>query len=971
MVWRMSASRTLPWVGPAGSLEEHRLVWPVALGIWLLLGLVGTGLLWPAIRRSARADRGGRLLLVARPVALACWGLSDFVIRSFVPEWMAGAWISPAVLLTLAIAAAWGFAGADLRRAGRWAAEPAEGGGSVVARRDALRHLLGVEAAGIAALFASLWFVSLSPQIMATQEKLSDLASLTAVERAQTYPASDHWMAGEPHNYHYAGYIPYARISELFGAALSVPVEQAAGPPGMLVSPRSLSHTLQAYVLGLAMVGAMVLLSAAALAWSLTGRRRAALAAGIVVGLGGNLSGAWLAEGPSLMRTAAWLGGGSAGDWRNVPWFGDRATLAMDGSSGGQLRSWATTRCIAGQTDGEGPITEYPVFSLLIGDLHAHWMNLPISLAALALACGGRGRWRSLWPVVAVAGFSALSHPIEAPMLLVGVGLALLFGPRRAVGPEGPVEGAASRRSDGLPRSAGQESARRRSWLARLAMVVVVGAVAAGLLGIFARTYSSPVGGIFVEGQLARVALIGLQALGSGGAGKALAVLEGRVQNPLAVREELEAGGWTGSVFWVLANGYRPIQFRRYPQTAVGDFIEAAGVGVLLLAAGLWLTYARSARASPMGSSLLLWLTVLLVGLAVALRSGGTGFVAIVLGVLGVCSLRTAWRERTDGAVRCVCMLSAACLFWLGLPEVLCLQERYAEIRLNTVFKLYYHAGPVLTVCGLALLLHRPRPGVAELAGPLPPNAGPSILSEFHRRLACRADLAVGVVAFWVVLLCSVSTAAVLHDGLARRRADAVHMLRIGALAGSPAWWSWPRLDGSRWARLHWPYAGDLEAAAYLASRSPGPGELLAEAWGEARGDGEIAESFSLAGRLSVLSGWPSLLAWPGHHELRWPTQLDASVSEQRDRPYYRRRDVLAELYIRPTSELSREAIVRYGLRYVAVGAMERGCYGEGIVEAWEASGYQRVWPAGLAAEPHAGGTLIYDVRQGGGGAAP
>ena len=67
---------------------------------------------------------------------------------------------------------------------------------------------------------------------------------------------------------------------------------------------------------------------------------------------------------------------------------------------------WNPSRAIPPQGDVE-PITEFPFFTVLYADPHAHLFAMPIALLALTFALAvlfGRGRWKSLWG--AAAGFA-------------------------------------------------------------------------------------------------------------------------------------------------------------------------------------------------------------------------------------------------------------------------------------------------------------------------------------------------------------------------------------------------------------------------------------------------------------------------------------------------------------------------------------------------------------------------------------
>jgi YYY domain-containing protein len=206
-------------------------------------------------------------------------------------------------------------------------------------------------------------------------EKPMDMMMLMSVNRADVLPPPDPWLSGEAISYYHLGHLGVDAVGQLSGNVPEI-----------------------GFNLGIALVGAM--------------------AATAVFGLVGDV----LTLSEVRRRATTWIGG-IAGVVALL-WVAPLAGLldiieAQRESEGGGLAVldefwwwWDTTRVLP------GPITEFPAFSLLLGDLHAHLLALPVSLVAIALALvtfqgetplGWRG-WLQRPGVLALSGatFAAL-----------------------------------------------------------------------------------------------------------------------------------------------------------------------------------------------------------------------------------------------------------------------------------------------------------------------------------------------------------------------------------------------------------------------------------------------------------------------------------------------------------------------------------------------------------------------------------
>jgi YYY domain-containing protein len=311
--------------------------------------------------------------------------------------------------------------------AGLWArrAEPAP-------RRPMLPPwptILGYEAIFLAALLACVWMRAHDPTPWGTERPM-DFAFFNAIQRSPTFPPSDPWLAGYSINYYYFGYLLMAAVSQLSGLAPSVAYNLSlalifaltalgvAGVVGNLIALASRGQEAKPSELeatgrlsGLSPVGYTLFPLLGALLVLVAGNQSGA----IQVLLGDER--AVVLDGPQLASAAGQALGGA--DSIALPYpasSGDFGELSdwerQDRSSPGAFNWWWPSRSLwdeyAVERQGEPParerrynITEFPLFSFRLGDMHPHVMSLPFTLLALALA------------------LAVLAHP-EAPRLASG-----------------------------------------------------------------------------------------------------------------------------------------------------------------------------------------------------------------------------------------------------------------------------------------------------------------------------------------------------------------------------------------------------------------------------------------------------------------------------------------------------------------------------------------------------------------------
>ena len=241
------------------------------------------------------------------------------------------------------------------------------------------RWVVATEALFGASYVAVTWLRMQNPDLWYTGlggEKPMELAIFNATVRSPWFPPYDPWFAGGVLHYYYFGYVPWAVISRLTGIVPEV-----------------------AFNLALPAVFALVLLNAWSAAAALLSHRGTlrdgsrdegayrswrpivlALAAPACVGLLGNLD---------FVRRIG------RGEWGYPPapaWidpFGEPGVIVWGTwkalTSGGSLPNdafWGPTRVIP------DTINEFPYFTLLFGDLHAHLLAMPVVTAVVVVAAG-------------------------------------------------------------------------------------------------------------------------------------------------------------------------------------------------------------------------------------------------------------------------------------------------------------------------------------------------------------------------------------------------------------------------------------------------------------------------------------------------------------------------------------------------------------------------------------------------------
>ncbi|MDY7079948.1 MAG: DUF2298 domain-containing protein, partial [Chloroflexota bacterium] len=270
------------------------------------------------------------------------------------------------------------------------------GGGVGWFRRDELRRFLRhhqrliLLIEGLFALLYLFWIVVrfLQPDLwhpVVGGEKPMVFAYLNAVIKSTWFPPYNPWFSGTTINYYYFGFVFIGTLIKLMGTVPAI-----------------------AYNLAVPLLFALTGVGAFSVAYNLFGgHKRGALLAGVMALLFtvvlGNLGVA------HLIRTSLIKLGGEPFP-STIPAFSRAVTMfrglwqviAHGASLPLRIESWYwhPTRIIPAGPMEVGPIAEFPAFTFLYADLHAHMLAFPLTLLALVVMVdwvrAPRPRWLSL-----------------------------------------------------------------------------------------------------------------------------------------------------------------------------------------------------------------------------------------------------------------------------------------------------------------------------------------------------------------------------------------------------------------------------------------------------------------------------------------------------------------------------------------------------------------------------------------------
>ena len=225
-------------------------------------------------------------------------------------------------------------------------------------------HLLASEAVFLAILVGWTLVAAQVPAINHT-EKPMDFGFLNALVGASSYPPEDFWLAGHPVNYYHFGHLIMSGLTILSGLPSNI-----------------------TYNLAMALVPALASVAVYGLLYNIIRMAGASRLKGGLFSLAGPLFVGLISNLVGILHFFQTRGWGGSGFWE---WIGIKDLRAMAGSGffPDQFNWWwRDTRVIDTVVNGRSldyTITEFPFFSFLLGDLHAHVMALPFLALALGL----------------------------------------------------------------------------------------------------------------------------------------------------------------------------------------------------------------------------------------------------------------------------------------------------------------------------------------------------------------------------------------------------------------------------------------------------------------------------------------------------------------------------------------------------------------------------------------------------------
>lgn len=374
----------------------------LAVVIWYLTITLLGWIAYPLLRLAAPGldDHGYPLARIA-----------GMLILSYL-VWLAGSFRIPAtkltiggVLLGMAFVSAWLFGQ-------QWSEIRSE-------LRQRGKYFLSVEGLSLAFFVVFLLIRLGNPDLWHPWkggEKPMDFSYFNAVLKSVSFPPYDPWYAGGYLNYYYYGFVLVGVLVKLLGIVPAV-----------------------AYNLILPTLFSLIALGAFSAAWNLAQRATARRAAKDAPAEAGRIS-------PYVPGLAAALGMavlGNLGTLRML-YQGFQRVAAPGGNIDGAalptlwvwtIRGfvqvlkgarlpygvgdwyWIPSRAIPAPGDVE-PITEFPYFTVLYADLHAHLLALPLTLLALGLIIAfllGKGQWKQIGGGVAWFGLAGLAIGVLRP----------------------------------------------------------------------------------------------------------------------------------------------------------------------------------------------------------------------------------------------------------------------------------------------------------------------------------------------------------------------------------------------------------------------------------------------------------------------------------------------------------------------------------------------------------------------------
>ena len=736
-----------------------------------------------------------------------------------------------------------------------------------------------------------LWAIvrASQPQLeTAGGEKWMEIAFLNAVLRSPTMPPHDPWLSGYAISYYYLGYLLL----------------------GMLTQVAALPATV-AFNLGNAAWFALAAVGAYGVVYDMLDGRRpgGALFAPLLLLVTGS------GEGFLEVLHARGLLPASFWSWLDIRSLNVAPTPPFSWVPTRFFWWWQASRTLHDHTpwgETQEIIDEFPAFSFTLGDMHPHLLALPFVLLAVALALnlwkrvqppqtapadGGLIRqwllrlrpWLGYALVLGALGFlNTWDFPIYWA-LIVGVMVLGWRGSEKARKRKGEKVKKRVARSGDRPQlerklgpAAGRPSVSRPHGLRQTCMSAI------------SRLCPSEVGGTLVVPQIAGEELFDLLR-GVLPDAVALGVFSVLLYLPFWVGLRSQAGGFLPNLFNATRLPQFIVMFIPLVIPVTGVIVVAArrasvrlrqvlGWGVLVvlgaLLAGLLMgvivgsPYLQAIRSGQP----IMGLNISVEDVTSALTQRLLNPWTALLLTTGILTLFLAlWRGETAHSAAPWAFPALLALLGLGLtlaPEFFFLKDNF-NTRMNTVFKFYFQAWVLWSLAG-AWWLARATEKRGTLSGKIVPALAGLLI-------------AVGM----VYTLLAVPARAREH--------------------GAP--WT---LDGAAWLADSHPE--DWAAINWLNANVSGRPVIL-----ETPGDSHKAYVYE--GRVSALTGLPTVLGWSGH-EYQWRGNYDEQARREQD---------LETLFTTNDPTLTRALLERYEVVYIYIGPTERNRYPAEGLEKFEA----------------------------------
>jgi uncharacterized membrane protein len=551
--------------------------------------------------------------------------------------------------------------------------------------------------------------------------------------------------------------------------------------------------------------------------------------------------------------------------------------------------TWGGSRAI------DDVITEFPYFTGLYADLHAHVVALPLTVATIAVC-------------LAIAT-TRLSETPRVPIVARLTALALLLGTLSATNAwDVPVYAGLGAVTIFMVTTTVKPISRRLSVLASGLLVSLGGAwflflpfhlhfVALFSQLALVRDPTDLVQFLSHLGGLTIVTALGLVVL----------LLPRRHENVLNIA--LALGAVALGALGVIALSTQPAES---VQTAGAVLVVAAIGGPPLVAA--WLVTRCADEGSRWGTRLMSLVIPVAALLAAASAFTGRAVFGLLIALGAAAAVGWLRLDRRDD--RFVCLLAAAALFTASGVEIVVVADDLigtTAYRMNTVFKFYNQVWVLLSLAGaalFALMVHRGRvvtrfaptdaSGDRVTADDLSSSPSPHLLITPSPSRLAWARLGASA-AFLVVLASLLYPLVATGPRLAQRFTPGTPLGALNAFAwmqtgtvpvvGSPAY-------------QEIAYAGDADAIAWFFANVSGSPVVAEASIGPYRCNGS---------RISSATGLPTIIGWERHEQQqRYPETLPSRVADVRT------------LYTSPDTDEKASILRRYNVEYVVVGDLER-----------------------------------------------